>query len=256
MYIYEILIFFCPETLLKCVSGWLAGCTVAVAVTASVGESIPADSLCGLPKWWRAAQPLLTPKLQGTKTTNKSKSGPGAGVGGGGLGVVSSLGGSTPPALLSLTKSARPGAAKSASAGPQGAPRRLPWRWWDIPSSLILQRTSVDLVSSFQPARKNDQWQCQNGPLPLSCQSPLLSQAKESERKVTSEKSSSTSSATWHPTLSVHFEFQQNLLFPSDWCHKLLKMDFRLTIGQTEKHHRWMVALSRNEFSRSVFGQI
>ena len=111
-----------------CLGGWL-GCTVAVAVTASVGESIPADSLCGLPKWWRAAQPLLTPKLQGTKTTNKSKLEPGEGVGGGDLGVVPSLGGSTPPALLSLTKSARPGAAKSASAGPQGAPRRLPWRW-------------------------------------------------------------------------------------------------------------------------------
>ena len=126
--IYEIFIFRPRNTFKVCVSGWL-GCTVAVAVTASVGESIPADSLCGLPKWWRAAQPLLTPKLQGTKTTNKSKLEPGAGVGGGGLGVVSSLGGSTPPALLSLTKSARPGAAKSASAGPQGAPRRLPWRW-------------------------------------------------------------------------------------------------------------------------------
>ena len=181
--IYEIFIFRPRNTFKVCVSGWL-GCTVAVAVTASVGESIPADSLCGLPKWWRAAQPLLTPKLQGTKTTNKSKLEGGAGVGGGGLGVVPSLEGSTFPALLSLTKSARPGAAKSASAGPQGAPRRLPWRWWDIPSSLILQRTSVDLVSSFQPARKNDQWQCQNGPLPLSCQSPLLSQAPWTRRKV------------------------------------------------------------------------
>ena len=53
----------------------------------------PADSRCGLPKWWRAAQPLLPPKLQGTKTTNKSKSGRGAGVGGGGVGVVCRLGG-------------------------------------------------------------------------------------------------------------------------------------------------------------------
>ena len=51
----------------------------------------PADSLCGLPKWWRAAQPLLPPKLQGTKTTNKSKSPPGVGVGGGGVDVVVSF---------------------------------------------------------------------------------------------------------------------------------------------------------------------
>ena len=109
----------------------LGVCTVALwpRQLLLVSRSLAADSLCGLPKWWRAAQPLLPPKLQGTKTTNKSKSGRGAGVGGGGVGLVCSLGGRTPPALPPLTKSACPGAAKSASAGPQGAPRHWPWRW-------------------------------------------------------------------------------------------------------------------------------
>ena len=110
----------------------------------------PADSRCGLPKWWRAAQPLLPPKLQGTKTTNKSKSRPGVGVGGGGVDVVVSFDWCPAPALLPLTRPTPPGAGKSVPAGPQGAPRapraprQRPWRWWDIGSSLFIQSASIN----------------------------------------------------------------------------------------------------------------